>query len=312
MGRAFISIFGVDNDDTCRQCKLGDNPPIVSRLRSALLDFARAIVRVASGPAVFYRLCISPASRCLPAYLRNVRGSRCYQNLTEADILETRKSDTVFIFGSGYSINEIGTEEWVRMGECDTISLREFPRQSFVRADYHVSAEVDDMDEYAELLRSNPLYSQTIFVVQKGYSAISGNNLIGKRLLTEGRAVFRFKRRARGRCEPPSRSFSRGLVHGHGSLIGIVNFAYLMGWKKIVLVGIDMYDKRYFWLGPSEGRSYEKPSLTPSSSFPTANPIIDCLGKWRTIFEKEAVSLFVYNPRSLLSRVLPVYRFPQV
>ena len=59
-----------------------------------------------------------------------------------------------------------------------------------------------------------------------------------------------------------SRSIDSGVVHGYGSIISVVNIAYLMGWKNIVLVGIDLYDHRYFYVPDNETRSVEKRGLT--------------------------------------------------
>jgi hypothetical protein len=250
------------------------------------------------------------APQCAAAVWRNARGRRHYRELSESELRATRTSDTVFIFGSGASLKQIRPEEWRAIAGANTISFREFPRQSFVRADYHVTAEVDDLDEYAARLRENPLYAETVFVVQGGWPAFRGNDLIGRGLLRAGARVFRYRRTARGRDVPPSASFRDGLVHGFGSIVGVVNFAYLMGWRTIVVAGVDLYDKRYFWLLPDENRPYEKPGLTVDSRFTGADDIVSMLGRWRVLLEAEGTNLRVYNPRSLLATVLPVHTLP--
>ncbi len=253
---------------------------------------------------------VQAAPRCATAYAANLRGRGRYRQLDVSELVATRTSDTVFIFGSGRSLLDITHEQWQAISSANTISLREFPRQSFVRADYHVTGEVDDLDEYARRLRDNPLYANTVFVVQEGWRAWMGNRLIGNGLLQPGARVFRYRRVARGRYAPPSRPFSRGLVHGHGTIVGVVNFAWLMGWKTIVLAGVDLYDKGYFWLGPGETRTYEKPGVTSRTRFTGADGIVSMLGRWRELFTVDGVQLMVLNPRSLLANVLPVYEFP--
>jgi hypothetical protein len=251
------------------------------------------------------------APTCAAAIVRNAVGRRSYVELSESDLLATRNSETVFIFGSGASLKDIASDEWRAIAaRANTISFREFPRQSFIRADYHVTGEVDDLDDYSARIRNNPLYSQTVFVVQGGWPAYKGNNLIGRRLLPKAARVFRYRRTARGRYAPPSRAFRGGLVHGFGSIVGVVNFAYLMGWRTIVLAGVDLYDKRYFWLPNDEMRSYEKPGVTISSRFVGADDMVSMLGRWRALLAQDGVELFVYNPRSLLAATLPVYQRP--
>jgi len=245
--------------------------------------------------------------RRLPAYLRNLRAAGSYQLLSEEALRASRRSDTVFVCGSGSSVNDVTPAEWRAIEAFDVVSFREFPRQCFVRADYHVTAEVDDLDEYAARLRTNARYASAIFVVQKGWPAESGNNLVGRRLLPFGARLFRFTRTARGYYAPPSHSFDRGLVHGFNSSISVTNFAYLMGWRRIVLLGVDLRSKSYFWLPPEESRPYEKPGLTASSPFANAEQTRDMLGEWGRLLRAEGRSLSVFSTRSLLAEALPVF-----
>jgi hypothetical protein len=97
------------------------------------------------------------------------------------------------------------------------------------------------------------------------------------------------------------------VVHAFSSAIGVVNIAYLMGFREIVLVGVDLREKGYFWLAPGEVRPYEKPGLTASSPFTDADDIVATLGRWRGILSREGVSLSVYSAASRLSEVMPVY-----
>lgn len=234
-------------------------------------------------------------------------GRREYRLLTEGELLATRASDTAFVFGSGRSLVDIGATEWERIARCGTISLREFPRQRWVRADYHVTGEVDFLEEYAERLRENPLYAETVFVVQGGWRAERGNELVGRRLLPAGARLFRFRRIARGVVSPPSRSLRRGLVHGFNSIFDATNLAVLLGFRRIVLAGVDLYNKEYFWLEPGRGRTYEKPGVTPDQPFGASARIVDMMGLWRDLLAERGIELFVYNPRSLLAQRLPIF-----
>jgi hypothetical protein len=220
--------------------------------------------------------------------------------------MATRKADTAFVFGSGRSLIDISGEEWARMAEYDTISLREFPRQEWIRADYHLTSEVDLVDEYAERLRANPRYRETIFVVQEGLRAERGNELVGRALYPEGARIFRYRRR-RSRSATPSTSFAAGLVHGSSSIFDATNFAYLMGYRRIVLVGVDLYNKEYFWLGPGETRPYELHRADARKVFLGAEPIVSLMTTWHAALAADGVELFVYNPRSLLAERIPVF-----
>ncbi len=244
--------------------------------------------------------------RLSAAYARDRLGRRRYRHLTVAELLATRRSDTAFVFGSGRSLIEIGADEWAAIAGFDTISLREFPRQSWIRADYHLSSEVDRLEPYAQRLRENPLYAETVFVVQEGWLAHMGNELIGRGLLPAGAPVFRFKRVGRGVEALPSPS-PRRLVHGYNSIFDATNLAAAMGFRRIVLAGADYYNKEYFWLAEGERRGYEAPGIVATDAWPQAEAIVALMGRWRAELVRRGVEVLVYNPRSLLAEHLPVF-----
>lgn len=237
-----------------------------------------------------------------------------YRLLGEDELRRTRKSDTVFIFGSGYSLNDMSPAEWRAIEAHDTIGFNWFVHQRFVRCDYHLVREIGsaDMDrnfrmaelvKYFDLARTNPKCGNTIFLIQTGFKATSGNRAIGFRQVPVNHPVFLW-RSIHGRLDP-SRSLSHGLTHTHGTLNEVVNFAFLMGWTRIVIAGVDLYDRRYFWLAADEPLPGD---VTVEALHNTAaGGVVEGLGRWRTDFERSGVGLFVYNPKSLLARVLPVW-----
>jgi len=227
--------------------------------------------------------------------------------LSADELRASRRSDTAFIFGSGKSLLEIPPEEWDRIADHDTIGFSQFQEQRSVRVDYHLVAEALNLERYVALFRENPLYASTIYVVQEGLLAHVGNEIVGRRLLPPGSRIFRFHRRARGRYEDPSTSFARGVVHGYNSSISTTNFALLSGWTRIVLVGIDLYDKEYFylpWGAPAEGERWGRKA---SDRFPSADLVVEYFRRWQPIAAAAGVSLEVHNPRSLLAEALNVF-----
>jgi hypothetical protein len=244
-------------------------------------------------------------------YVLDRRGRRRYRVLSEAELIATRRNDTAFVFGSGRSLVDIPEDEWAQMAEHDTISLREFPRQRWIRADYHLTSEVDLVDEYVERLNANPMYRETVFVVQEGFRALRGNELVGRGLYPAGARMFRYRRR-RSRIAPPSTAFAQGLVHGSSSIFDATNFAYLVGYRRIVLVGVDLYNKEYFWLGPGERRSYDYLEFDARDTFLGAEPIVSLMATWHDALAKDGVELSTYNPRSLLAAAMPVFAWEPV
>lgn len=251
-------------------------------------------------------------------WLRFQTAKGAYRMLDENEARRTRRSDTVFVFGSGASLNELSAAERAHFEEHDTLGFNWFVHQQFVRCDYHLIRGIPDtdvdprvwrpqLDEYFRLLRTNARFAATTYLVHSGFRAINGNRAIGYRLLPKGNAIFLW--RTNSRAQLPSERFEDGLVHGQSTIQECINFAYLLGWKQIVLVGVDLYDRRYFWLGAEETRSVDlrRGATAEDAHARAASGLVETLGIWRGWLGSQGVELSVYNPRSLLAGALPVY-----
>jgi hypothetical protein len=274
-------------------------PPPVRRALSETMMSRLHVARAAARPSF--------AARAGRAYASERAGRSTYRVLAAAELLATRSADTAFVFGSGKSLLDIGPAEWELIAEQDTVSFSEFPRQRFVRADYHMIGEVVHPEAYAKRIRENPLYADTVFLVQRGALAEMSNVIVGRRLLPPHARIFRYRRLARGRYAPPSRSLDAGLVHAWNSSISATNFAVAMGYSRVVLTGVDLYDREYFWLPDGARRETIPEGSTPADLFNMSRPVVELFANWRAVLEQEGVQLLVYNPRSLLAEVLPVF-----
>jgi hypothetical protein len=174
--------------------------------------------------------------------------------------------------------------------------------------------------EVVDAIRGNPQYRNTVFVMQEEFLAQFTNQLIGYRLLPSVRGVLRYPT-ARSAGTLPPREIAQGLRHMAGTLSDAVNCAFCLGWRHIVLAGIDLYDSRYFWLPPDQTPTVDRAAATVSAAavnalggnrfddrhYTTRNGVVELMAEWRRYFEADGVTLMVYNPRSLLAAVMPVY-----
>jgi hypothetical protein len=232
---------------------------------------------------------------------------RTYRLLTEDDLRATRTSDTVFVFGSGGSLRDISDDEWRRIADHNTVAFSHFHRQTWVRVDYHMIAEVNDIEATARSFRTNPRYRDTVYLVMRGPQAAASNEMVARRLFPKGARLVRYRRVARGRTVPPSSSFEAGLAHGTNSVLDVVNFALLMGWTTVVLAGVDLYNRAYFFDQPAAG-SAPVPNEAP---FAQSRQVIEMLGLWRSWADARGIQLYIHDARSLAAEVLPVYAGPQ-
>jgi hypothetical protein len=247
--------------------------------------------------------------RSAAALAASRRGERSYRILDEGAILATRNSDTVFVFGTGRSLLDVADDEWARIGAFQTIALSEFHRHRFVRVDYHLVNEVHDPVGYGASIQANPFYADTTFIVQEGWLAHRANDVIGGHHLPGGARVFRYKRSGRARDRLPSTSFRSGLAHGWNSSFDAVNFALLMGWRKIVLAGIDMYDRQYSYLPAGETHHGQGETPPESTPFRGVEKTVPLYARWHAAAAEHGAELTVYNSVSALAAVLPVFHW---
>jgi hypothetical protein len=260
------------------------------------------------------------------AMVRDRLSRRRHPKPSESALRASRRSETVFVFGSGASLNDIGRDEWEHFRRHDVLGFNTFYKERWVPVDFQLlrGGVYEELrwrphaEEVASELAANPLYERTTYVVQEGFLAQHGNQLVGYGLLPRGAPVLRY--RSVSGWGPPTRSLSDGLRHVVGTLDDAVNLGYCLGWKEIVLVGVDLYDSRYFWLPLDQtiavdsatggirghgvglnGQGADQPHNT------AANGVVRLMAEWREALAEDGVRLYVYNPRSLLAEVLPVY-----
>ena len=252
---------------------------------------------------------------------------RWYRIVDEDAVRAARRSDRVYVFGSGASLNDLSSGEWAAIAEHDVFGFNAFYRQRWVRTDFHllrggVYGELRWRPhgmEVRDLIAANPLYADTIYLLQDEFLGHFANTVVGRGLLPRGARVFRY------RTLPgpglPSRSLADGIRHSPGTLADCVNLAALLGWREIVLVGVDLYDSRYFWLPPDQTLGYDAKAANivpmelnnirgnrPQDMHNTAaSGVVEQMAAWHDALAADGVRLAVYNPRSLLAGVLPVF-----
>ena len=92
-----------------------------------------------------------------------------------------------------------------------------------------------------------------------------------------------------------------------------------MEWKKIILVGVDLYDSRYFFKNNETlktdfltGEQNLRDILIKGSNLICSTPPLNEFNRPNKSmvkkFKENNVKLYVYNPESLLAKILPIYR----
>lgn len=241
-----------------------------------------------------------------------------YKTLQAEDLLRKKIGDTLFIFGSGYSVNDLTKDEISKINGHDTISFNWFLYQNILPIKFHLVREVvttndlklhrSKLEEWSTITHNSPWYKNTTFLMQYDNSATGSIDLIHEKLIPQDNEIYLFKTYSRSPKVLPPKNIKRGFVHSAGTLSDCINFGYAMGYKKIVCVGVDLYDRRYFFLKKDETRFTD---LNRGNSCDdihrTASPMLDNLKKWKEYFQKQDVTLYTYNPKSLLKNVIDIW-----
>jgi hypothetical protein len=188
--------------------------------------------------------------------------------LQELHLSPLKTGDTVFILGSGWSINEIPDWRWDAIGQCDTIGFNFWPVHAFVprifvfeslcsgiqqdlyrallstimqRADSYkhtvkIATEAQPLTDRQILQELPPAFRENLFI---GYTAP-----VTARNSAELEAGMRYLR-SKGAFTPGDSS--EWLFKYGGSVIALLSLAVKMNYRRIVLCGIDLGKQNYFY-----------------------------------------------------------------
>lgn len=307
--------------------------PLYPVLRTALVRFfaSNFVHKYVDPVRAIFRVYGLRSGICALAFLceNHVRlwiGRRQTNSVNEYFIRQNKKSDTVFVFGSGASLNEISQQEWDEINKHDVISLNYFFHQRWVDVTIHLVREmylplrehkgkhdrretIKETQKLANQISQNPRYRDTVVFLQTDFFSVSGKTIIGWGQLPNSQRVcfYRAMRKADALTNPPN-SLKDGLPRQAGAVGAGISLARIFGWKHIVLIGVDLYNSRYFYLPPHKKRSSE--IKTTREKHPTiSRGIIETMAAWRDLLEHEERTLKVYNPRSLLRPTIPQFEW---
>lgn len=268
--------------------------------------------------------------------------------ITDTSLLEYKSSDTLFVLGSGSSINDITDEQWRHIDEHDSIGLNRWPVHGFTPT-YHVF-EISMQPEYEgfvetywALLNHRKEQYSDIPVVLKDTSRVRDvlephhlpewlrGNLIVSCDSSFSRAVTLHSSRSENdrllRYLDQKGYFDRRslrvLYRMRGSISYLVHLGVVLGYRDIVLCGVDMVDSRYFFdaeryvdsdipiprirPGPDERDESEHKTNDPEVGSLTLEQIIYSMNE--TVLQPRRIGLYVENDLSALHPDIPLYEY---
>jgi hypothetical protein len=188
--------------------------------------------------------------------------------LETVDLPSLRTSDTLFILGSAWSINDISDQRWQTIGRHDSVGINFWPAHPFVPRFFHFEdIAYDDQPVMYEAfqklleLRSED-YGNTFKIITE-VSSVGGRRTIFelpagmKKNLYVGFSMPVVARNEEEFTAGVEYMQSIGAFSPHagvgwlfkygGSVIAMMTLAVLMGYKRIILCGVDLNKQDYFY-----------------------------------------------------------------
>lgn len=256
--------------------------------------------------------------------------------LETLDLHSLRSSDTLFILGCAWSINDISDLRWRVIAKHDSVGINFWPAHPFVPRFYYISnIQFDDwpvifdafnglLNRRAEAYRNtvkiitaevhDPKPRQLVFELPQG---ITSNLYLGFSLPVAARsekelqAGIRYMR-SLGVFTP--RAHVTWLFKYGGAVSALLTLAVLMGYKRIVLCGVDLNKQEYFYHDRERYPEFANWELMPRSEphlttqrHPWRVPAQSAVYIFKEmILDPAGIELFVESPASTLYPRVPL------
>ena len=255
----------------------------------------------------------------------------------QKEFKKLKKSDTIVVYGCGYSINDLTLKEKEHLEKFDSIGfnwfckskipttfylLREQGTKAFATRGETQSVLVSMLNKYYAdscLIVDNLRFSASRWKRLNSYALkVVNNRFIQKGVVLNeifARDKFdEFKERmgSKGRrCKVVVEKmadydiFSDGLIYDFCSMTCVMHVVSYLDYDKIIFVGVDLYDHRYFWLPENALRAITQ---IMGRQLDSKHFVHHYTCKLASIYmEKTGKQLYTFNSNSLLKDHIPIY-----
>jgi hypothetical protein len=292
-------------------------------------------------PKTYALLSAAPRLAASLWWMRYLERHGVGQRLTRLDFGARRTSDTIFVLGTGASINDYPASWWSVIGSAESVAMNFFLLHEHVPT-YHVVEDVHGIRarllarRYVEIgdYRDVPLIVKTqltnlsyrrvrrrIDELAELPSKVRESVYLSLDFLAAGATVEEMESAYRslaklGLWEPRDRFLA--LTKRRGSVSYAINLAVRAGYRRIVLCGIDLNHTEYFYDSRRERLEKaglpvpinDEPGTVHSTNDPERNPVTIhqvILGIRDIVLQPRGIELMVAAPTSALYPDLPLF-----
>lgn len=235
--------------------------------------------------------------------------------LTQEELRAIKKTKTLIIYGCGLSINDLTPEDKRYLQICDSLSFNWFCNSNIpttyymIREQANIPKRIAEGQELSDLIRmlTSPTYIESCLIIhdvsQHSPHALHYPDII-KDIFPNNKGIIVKDIKGGNANNFKDDIFEVGIQHGLCSLTNALHFAIWMGYQRLLFVGIDLYNTKYFWLGNAKRHGVK----SPKQKHPIANATLSILKQTLEIMKikNPKFRMAVYDQRSLLSEIMPV------
>lgn len=259
-------------------------------------------------------------------------------NISVSKLKKYKSSDTLFILGAGQSINNLSDDNFLEIKKADSIGINGFANHKFVPT-FH-SFELENQHNSTSLnmfidtsnniinLRKEYKNTAIVFRQNKIINTKLENNI--KQIFSFGNSYWNVYDQIPGNSIEEYKKYlkhfkTKGLFENNdffpnksSSLSWVISMAYQLKYKKIIFCGVDLIgDHFYNNNSPLDELEFNKQKakrhLTGNITKQYPVVIQDIIKFWNEYFFSDyKAELYVSSKFSLLSEILPVYKFKKI
>ncbi|NMA84153.1 MAG: hypothetical protein GX962_09870 [Epulopiscium sp.] len=258
-----------------------------------------------------------------------------FRSFVELDTISHKKSDTLFIMGSGNSINYIDFFEWNHIKNNDSLGINSWIIHDHIATFYMFEMSrdpetaklyIDILDKKCKEFKSTPFilksYNYNTFNDYKLPEIISRNIYLPNDIEIPIRHIKNMKRAFSYIENYDGKNFAteRDLLwKSRASISMAIFFAFYAGYKNIVLCGVDLNNTKYFYdidrsyyeqKGLRIGQTGQSGEIHKTMRSELSRITIDkVIYEIDTFLKKKGVNLYVQSKKSALYPKIKHYNY---
>lgn len=257
-----------------------------------------------------------------------------FRVIEKNSLADNKNSETLVILGSGPSINAITEKQWNFISSCDSFAFNWFMVHPFKPTYYHMELKPNNFELFKLCYKrkQNKLKNVPFMVNAKhlpGNTKLKDLDFINNVFVTVpmlyGTSDSKILNEVLRYHYFMNDIFINRLIHYRASLTLAISFGVLMGYKRIIMAGVDMYSNDYFFYDEAaysddlseKVREYKKRTTTEEASkHRTADPgLFNSLPLDvfiplydNIVLKPKSIALFLLNENSLLYPQVDCYK----